>query len=78
MSFDDPSLVANAGLLPVTTLVLERLVNATVRLSGRVGGSRPGRKVLILVHAIVAGAPATSTTPTCCAPAAHNGSCRSG
>ena len=31
-------------------------MNATVRLSGRVGGSRPGRKVLTLVHAIVAGA----------------------
>lgn len=60
VSFDDPSLVANAGLLLVATLAvrldLERLVNATVRLSGRVGGSRPGRKVLTLVHAIVAGA----------------------
>jgi hypothetical protein len=60
VSFDDPTLVANAGLLLVATLAvrldLERLVNATVRLSGRVGGSRPGRKVLTLVHAIVAGA----------------------
>ena len=60
VSFDDPSLVANAGLLLMATLVvrldLERLVNATVRLSGQVGGSRPGRKVLTLVHAIVAGA----------------------
>ena len=60
VSFDDPNLVANAGLLLVATLVvrleLERLVNATVRLSGRVGGARPGRKVLTLVHAIVAGA----------------------
>ena len=59
VSFDDPNLVANAGLLLVATLVvrldLERLVNATVRLSGRVGGARPGRKVLTLVHAIVAG-----------------------
>ena len=60
VSFDDPSLVANAGLLLVATLAvrldLERLVNAAVHLSGRVGGSRPGRKVLTLVHAIVAGA----------------------
>ncbi|MGH9215568.1 MAG: IS1380 family transposase [Acidimicrobiales bacterium] len=59
VSFDDPSLVANAGLLLVGTLVgrleLERLVNAMVRLGGRVGGARPGRKVLTLVHAMVAG-----------------------
>ena len=31
------------------------LVNATVRLSGRVGGARPGRKVLSLVATILAG-----------------------
>ena len=59
VSFDDPNLVANAGLILVGTLVLrlglERLVNASVRLGGRVGGARPGRKVLTLVHAIVAG-----------------------
>jgi hypothetical protein len=35
---------------------LEALINATVRLVGRVGGARPGRKVLTLVHAIIAGA----------------------
>ncbi len=60
VSFDEPNLVANAGLLLLATLVvrldLERLVNATVRLTGRVGGALPGRKVLTLVHAIVAGA----------------------
>jgi hypothetical protein len=59
VSFDDPNLVANAGLLLVGTLVarleLERLVNATVRLGGRVGGALPGRKVLTLVHAMVVG-----------------------
>jgi hypothetical protein len=59
VDFDDPSLVANAGLLLVGTLVvrleLERLVNQTMRLAGRVGGARPGRKVLTLVHAMVAG-----------------------
>jgi hypothetical protein len=59
VDFDEPNLVANAGLLLIGTLVirlgLERLVNTTVRLSGRVGGAMPGRKVLTLVHAIVAG-----------------------
>ncbi len=59
VSFDDPNLVANAGLLLVGTLVvrleLERVVNTLVRLGGRVGGAEPGRKVLTLVHAMVAG-----------------------
>lgn len=61
MSFDEPNLGANAGLLLVGTLALrrglEQLVNATVLLGARVGGARPGRKVLTLVHAIVAGGP---------------------
>jgi hypothetical protein len=60
VTFDEPNLVANAGLVLVGTLVLrlelERLVDASVRLVGRVGGARPGRKVLTLVHAMVAGA----------------------
>ncbi len=60
VSFDDPNLVPNAGLLLVGTLVvrlgLETLIDTTVRLGRRVGGARPGRKVLTLVHAIVAGA----------------------
>jgi hypothetical protein len=59
VTFDEPNLVANAGLLLVATLTvrlgLERLINATVDLSGRVGGARPGRKVLTLVHAMAAG-----------------------
>ena len=58
-TFDDETLVANAGLvLPATLMVrlgLEALVDATVRLSGRVGGARPGRKVLSLVATILAG-----------------------
>jgi hypothetical protein len=58
-TFDDPNLVANAGLLLVATvsqrLGLEALINATVRLEGRVGGARPGRKVLTLTHALCAG-----------------------
>jgi Transposase DDE domain group 1 len=57
--FDDASLVANAGLiLPATLMVrlgLEALVNSTVRLVGRTGGALPGRKVLTLVVAILAG-----------------------
>jgi hypothetical protein len=36
-------------------LGLESLVNATGRLADRVGGARPGRKVLTLVAAILAG-----------------------
>jgi hypothetical protein len=59
VTFDEPNLVANAGLLLVATLVsrlgLERLVNSNVNLSGRVGGALPGRKVLTLVHAMAAG-----------------------
>jgi hypothetical protein len=59
VTFDDEHLVANAGLLLVSTLTarlgIEDLVNATVRLVDRVGGALPGRKVLTLVHAIVAG-----------------------
>jgi hypothetical protein len=59
VTFDEPNLVANAGLLLVATLVgrlgLEALINATVNLSGRVGGALPGRKILSLVHALVVG-----------------------
>ena len=59
VSFDEPNLVANAGLLVVSTLAarlgLEALIDSMVRLVGRVGGAAPGRKVLTLVHAIVAG-----------------------
>ena len=60
VTFDDPNLVADGGLLLVATLTqrlgLEVLIDATVRLIGRVGGARPGRKVLTLVHAMIAGA----------------------
>ena len=58
--FDDPTLVADAGLLlPATLMVrlgLEALINDTVRLVDRVGGALPGRKVLTLVAAILVGA----------------------
>jgi hypothetical protein len=57
--FDDDNLVANAGLILPATLAgrleLESLINDTVRLDGRVGGAKPGRKVLTLVHSILAG-----------------------
>jgi hypothetical protein len=50
----------NAGLLLVATLVaklgLEDLCNSTIRLGTRVGGFQPGRKILTLVHSMVAGA----------------------
>ena len=58
-TFDDPNLVANAGLMLFATLTkrlgLEALIDATVKLAGRVGGARPGRKVLTLVHTMIAG-----------------------
>jgi len=60
VTFDEPNLVANAGLVLIATLAgrlgLERLCDTTIELSGRVGGFRPGRKILTLVHAMVAGA----------------------
>jgi hypothetical protein len=58
-TFDDPGLVADAGLLLTSTLVarlgLEALINPTVRMVGRVGGARSGREVLTLAHAMIAG-----------------------
>jgi hypothetical protein len=60
VTFDEPNLVANARLVLVATLVkrlgLEVLIDRTVRLGRGAGGFRPGRKVLTLVHAMVAGA----------------------
>lgn len=60
VTFDDEGLVANAGLLLVATLAARlgvgAIVEQTLRMAGLVGGARPGRKVLTLVHAIAAGA----------------------
>ena len=46
--FDEPNLVANAGLLLVATLSqrlgLEAVIDSTVRLVGRVGGARPAAR----------------------------------
>lgn len=59
VTFDDETLVADAGLIVPATLMVrlgvEALVNSMVRLVGRVGGARPGRKVLTLVCAILTG-----------------------
>ena len=59
--FDDPNSVANAGLILAGTLIrklgLEALINEWVRLDPtRPGGAAPGRKVLSMVCAIIAGA----------------------
>lgn len=59
VTFDDPSLVADVGLIvPVTLMArlgVESLVDSMVRLVDRVGGARPGRKVLTLVTSMLAG-----------------------
>src|SRR5262249_23986410 len=59
VTFDDETLVADAGLIvPATLLVrlgLEALINQTVRLVDRVGGAWPGRKVLTLIATILVG-----------------------
>lgn len=66
VEFDDERLIANAGLVLVATvsrrLSIESLVDKAVRLGGRAGSSRPGRKVLTLIHAIAAGADSIDDT----------------
>jgi len=58
--FDDERVVVNAGIVLAVTLGrrlgIEALVDAAVRLGGRPGAWRPGRKVLSLVHAMLLGA----------------------
>lgn len=58
--FDGDGLVANAGLLLPATLAerlgVEALADEVIDLGGRPGAARPGRKVLSLVHAVLAGA----------------------
>jgi Transposase DDE domain group 1 len=60
IAFDDPRAVAHAGLLLPATLAerlgIEQATDQLVDLGGRPGAARPGRKLLTLVHAIVAGA----------------------
>jgi hypothetical protein len=70
--FDDTHAIANAGLLLPTTLAqrlgTEQTADQLTDLGGRAGAHRPGRKLLTLLHAMLAGVTA-STTPTCCAAA---------
>jgi hypothetical protein len=58
--FDDGRMVVNAGIVLAVTLGrrlgIEALVDAAVRLGDRPGASRPGRKVLSLIHAMLLGA----------------------
>ena len=60
VAFDDGRAVANAGLLLPATLAgrlgLERLADELVDLGAAPGAARPGRKVLTMVHAMLAGA----------------------
>ena len=58
--FDDERVVVNAGIVLAVTLGrrlgIEALVDSAVRLGARPGASRPGRKVLSLIHAMLLGA----------------------
>jgi len=58
--FDDERVVVNAGIVLAVTLGrrlgIEALVDAAVKLGGRPGASRPGRKVCSLIHAVLLGA----------------------
>ena len=58
--FDDERVVVNAGIVLAVTLGqrlgIEALVDAAVRFGARPLASRPGRKVLSLVHAMLLGA----------------------
>jgi hypothetical protein len=59
ISFDDQRVVASAGLLLPATLAerlgIEQATDQLVDLGDRTGAARPGRKLLTLVHAMVAG-----------------------
>ena len=60
ITFDDPRAVAHAGLLLPATLAerlgIEQATDQLVDLGDRTGAARPGRKLLTVVHALVAGA----------------------
>jgi hypothetical protein len=59
IAFDDPRAVAQAGLLLPATLAerlgIEQATDQLVDLGDRPGAAQPGRKLLTLVHALVAG-----------------------
>jgi hypothetical protein len=69
IAFDEERAVASAGLLLPATLAerlgIEQATDQLIDLGDRPGGARPGRKLLTLVHAMVAGGDA-STTWSCC------------
>jgi hypothetical protein len=70
IAFDDQRAVASAGLLLPATLAerlgIEQVTDQLIDLGDRPGAAHPGRKLLTLVHAMVAGGTA-STTWSCCA-----------
>jgi len=57
--FDDTHAVANAGLLLPATLAerlgIEQAADQLLDLGGRPGAAHPGRKLLTLVHSLLAG-----------------------
>jgi hypothetical protein len=57
--FDDTHAIANAGLLLPATLAerlgIEQAADALIDLGDRPGAAHPGRKLLTLVHSMVAG-----------------------
>jgi hypothetical protein len=59
IAFDDRRAVASAGLLLAATLAerlgVEQVTDQVVDLGDRPGAAHPGRKLLTLVHALVAG-----------------------
>jgi hypothetical protein len=59
VTFDDQRMVANAGLLLPDTLAdrlgIEQAADQLINLGQRPGAARPGRKVLTVVHSLLAG-----------------------
>ena len=59
IAFDDTHAVANAGLLLAATLAqrlgIEQTADQLIDLGERPGAARPGRKLLTLVHSLLAG-----------------------
>jgi Transposase DDE domain group 1 len=59
IAFDDTHAIANAGLLLPATLAqrlgIEQTADALIDLADRPGAAHPGRKLLTLVHAMLAG-----------------------
>jgi Transposase DDE domain group 1 len=57
--FDDTHAIANAGLLPAATLAerlgIEQTADQLIDLGERPGAAHPGRKLLTLVHSMLAG-----------------------